>query len=434
MGRFFHTVEAEQRESAMLGHCRRVAALGCELSRRAGLDARLDPVLAQAAQFHDSMELLLDPTPLGRLATDVLCGAVPRGAERTPHAPPAIVEPEVRTVLSLFHHRRVSEAAPPLRALAGILSLCHIVDEQFESLEFEHRQVATILDELQEIAAMEGFDPRLVAHLRAMQCPGLLQSVGCGDALPVEACTARLVFRSLGQDREYEVHELADVARRDPVLTGSLIGVANSALHYAAGRISSISKAISFLGTAASRRVMLAASMRPLFASAGVSRLWSHSVSTAQFCSALAAQTGFTTAEEGLMLGLLHDIGALAAEFLARQTRDSRARLTEKGCPATYVERLLFGADHGELGGAILAHWGFPEQIVEAVRFHHQPERSSSPLAAFLYLAEFWSGHEEDLPSFYRVEDCLTRTGLSLESLTQVGARDKALGALRAVA
>lgn len=404
----------------MLGHCRRVAALGCEVSRRAGLDSGLNPVLEQAAQFHDSMELLLEPTPLGRLATDVLCGG--------------IIGPEVRTVLSIFHHRPLSEASLPLRALAGILSLCHLVDEQFESLEFEHRQVGAILDELQEIAAFEGFGRGLVAHLRAMQCPGLLQAVACGDALPVEARTARRVFRSLWREREYDIRELEDVALRDPVLTGSLIGVANSALYYPATSISSVGQAISFIGTLASRRVLLAAAMRPLFASAGISRLWSHSVNSAQFCSALAAHTDFTTAEEGLILGLLHDIGALASEFLARETRDTRARLMEKGCPATYVEQLLFGADHGELGGAILTHWDFPEHLVEAVRFHHQPERSSSALAAFLYLAEFWSGLEEDLPSFYRVEDCLARTGLSLESLTQVGVKDNALGALRAVA
>jgi HD-like signal output (HDOD) protein len=174
--------------------------------------------------------------------------------------------------------------------------------------------------------------------------------------------------------------------------------------------------------------------LRPLFASAGLTRLWSHSVSAAQFSSALAGQTNVVGTEEGLILGLVHDFGAIAVQFAPRETRDSYARLVERGCPATYVERLLFGCDHGEIGADILAQWNFSDHLIEAVRFHHQPERSDCALAAFAYLVEFWSGLDEDLPSFHRVEDCLARTGLSLEALTEAGTERGKLQTLRSLA
>ena len=108
--------------------------------------------------------------------------------------------------------------------------------------------------------------------------------------------------------------------------------------------------------------------------------------------------------------------------------------LVEGGCPAVYVERLLLGRDHGEIGAGLIAEWHFPEEFIDAVRFHHQPERSASKLASLAYLAEFWSGLDEDLPSFGRVEACLARVDLTLETLMEMGSRDSTLRALKSVA
>lgn len=353
-------------DSAILSHCRRVAALAMEIGRMSGISAAPDGL------------------------------------------------------------RRVE-------AVAGIVRLCNLVDEQFESLQFGYKDVETIFEAIQRLGLQEGFDPSLVEHFRQLRCRSLPQQIRRGEGLPVQAFAAREVFRSLGQEREYEVRELASAAVRDPVLAASLIRVANSSLYSPASKLSAVTQAISYIGTAEARKVMLAAILRPLFASAGLTRLWSHSVSAAQFGSALVRQTSLVGAEEGLVLGLVHDFGALAIQFAPRETRDLSARLVERGCPATYVERLLFGCDHGEIGADILAEWDFPAHLIEAVRFHHQPERSDGALAALTYLVEFWLGLDEDLPSFHRVEDCLARTGLSLEALTEIGTEDGKLKTLRAL-
>ena len=405
MGQDPFLAEDGDQDSGLLNHGRRVAALAIEISRMAGFSAAMQPMLDQAARFHHYLDMSRHSTPLSRLAWSVVCGD--EGTE---------------------------DAQRQLEAVTGIVRLCNLVDERFEALPFDYQDVETILDEVQSFAPLEGFDPALVEHFRQMQCRGLPQQIKLGGGLPVETGAARQVFGSLGQDREYEVSELAAAAVRDPVLAASLIGVANSSLYSPASRLSGVAQAISFIGTAQARKVMLAAVLRPLFASAGLTRLWSHSVAAAQFCSALARQTEFIGADEALLLGLVHDFGALAVQFAPRKTSDTYARLLEGGCPATYVERLLFGCDHGEIGAEILAEWNFSRRLIEAVQFHHQPERSDSLLAAFTYLVEAWSGLDEDLPSFNRVEDCLHRTGLSLEALAQAGTEDKALKTLRLIA
>jgi hypothetical protein len=38
----------------------------------------------------------------------------------------------------------------------------------------------------------------------------------------------------------------------------------------------------------------------------------------------------------------------------------------------------VLGADHAKLGAHLLALWGFPDPIVEAVAYHHEPSESSS--------------------------------------------------------
>ena len=403
MERCLLRADIEERKAATHRHCRRVAALALEVSRASGLPSRLDPVMEQTALFHHSLDPVRKPKPLDRLALAVL------GAEAL-------------------------DDVPEFRMLNGILAMCNLVDEQIEALEFEPKEIDEVLDEIGEFAGFEGFDPGLVDHLRRLRCPDLLRRIESGDGLPIEARSAQRVFRAVAAEREYEVEELERVAHEDPVLAGTLIGVANSVLYSPSRKLSSVEQAVSYIGTITARRVLMAAVLRPLFASSGIRRLWSHSMSCAHYCSELARHTSFLSAGEGLILGLLHDLGALAGEFLDRERGHARARLEERGCPATYTERLLFGADHGEIGSCILAGWGFPDHLVDAVRYHHQPERSESPLAAFLYLAEFWSGLDEDLPSFYRVEHCLKRTGLSLELLAQVEPSDNVFKALRSVA
>jgi HD-like signal output (HDOD) protein len=376
--------------SAQQAHCRRTAALAVELGRRAGV--ALEP-LAQAALMHHSLEPLNHSSGLSRLAWQVVAG-------------------------------------DDARRIADIVQVCNLVDEQMEALEFEYKEVATILDEIQSFAAFEGFDPAVVDLFRAMCCGEL----PAGIKLPVEAGAAHLVFSKLRTARPYEIRDLEAIALQDPVLTGSLLGVANSALFGRTKRVTTVGRAIASIGVIAARKVMLAAAMRPLFRHSGLERIWSHSLNSAPLCSALAGHTALLSPEEGLVLGLVHDIGSVALQFLPRETLALHRSLVSAGCPAAYVERLLLGRDHGEIGAGLITEWRFPEEIIDAVRFHHQPERSESKLAALAYLTEFWSGLDEDLPSFGRVEACLARVELTQEALAELGSQDSTLRALKAVA
>ncbi|MEO8595384.1 MAG: HDOD domain-containing protein [Candidatus Solibacter sp.] len=371
-------------------HCRRTAALAVEVGRRTGVP--LAP-LEQAALLHHALDPFRQSSGLGRLAWQVVAG----------------------------HDGR---------RIADIVQMCNLIDEQMEGLEFEFKETAAILDEIETFAVFEGFDPHLVDIVRTLRC-GPLEFAAL---LPVEARMAGQVFRALRVEREYELEELETLALHDPSLAASLLRVANSALYGRPQRASTVARAIACIGVVASRKIMLGAAMRPVFASAGLAGIWTHSLSAAPFCSALAERTGLLTPEEGMLFGLVHDIGAIAIQFLPRESLKAHRNLLDGGCPTTYVERLLLGVDHGQIGAQLLAGWNFPEAFVEAVRFHHQPERSESALASMAFLAEFWSGLDEDIASFGRIDACLDRVGITLEALVELGRDDAVLRALKAVA
>ena len=73
------------------------------------------------------------------------------------------------------------------------------------------------------------------------------------------------------------------------------------------------------------------------------------------------------------------------------------------------------------MGAEVLRIWKFPPELVTAVRNHHNPDHVTSDLAALLYVAEFWSAADEDLPSNATLKQAVKQLGLSPET---IGAAD----------
>ena len=407
-------------------HGRRAAAIALEVARLSQLPRHLEPLLERVAILHCSNDF--GSRALARLAADIDSS----GSEAIA-CPQKTDAADLESILSLLQGKAAPDSAEHCRQVADIVRMCFALDDKLASQPFEHKPFDTVLDELQSFAAFEGFSPDLVCRLRQLRCDNLGLSANWAK-LPVQATVAQQVLGCLGRVQECEVGDIEKLAARDPVMAGALIRVANSARYSPLCRISRIREAISYIGTLAAKKVLLAVAVRPLFASAGLRGLWTHSLEMAQLCSSLGTQSGVVGAEEGLLIGLVHDVGALAVQTLPRTTLETYNRLVEKGCQPAYVEQVLFCRDHGEIGAAILSEWNFPASAVEAVRFHHQPERSESAIASIVYLAEFWCGQDEDLPSFVRIRECTARTGVSIELLATAHVREHALKALGLIA
>lgn len=92
-----------------------------------------------------------------------------------------------------------------------------------------------------------------------------------------------------------------------------------------------------------------------------------------------------TLIDDAYLAGLLHDIGIL---ILAESDPRGYAELVTalSDCELSDPERRLCGASHADVGGYLVGLWGMPDAVVQAVAFHHTPQRAAdhafSPLTA----------------------------------------------------
>ena len=131
----------------------------------------------------------------------------------------------------------------------------------------------------------------------------------------------------------------------------------------------------------------------------------------------LARHAGKVDPAEAYLVGLVHDAGRIALLAMPLYDAARLQGLMQGGCPQVYAENLLLRTDHAALGAQVAALWRLPDTMVSAIQQHHRPENAEGPLAHLLYIAEYLSGSEEDLPSIIRLEVSLKRLGLALDDI-----------------
>jgi HD-like signal output (HDOD) protein len=228
---------------------------------------------------------------------------------------------------------------------------------------------------------------------------------------------AALRTLSLMRDPRASLANVVEAASLDPATAGLVMRLGNSALFGSRTRVSTLSQAIARLGFATSQKVIIAAALQPVFDSAKLQEAWQHSLQVADLSEQLACQAGAIDPAEAYLAGLVDDVGRIALLSMPLYDAARLQGLMCGGCPPVYVENLLLRTDHAALGAQIAAGWRLPETMVLGIRQHHRPERAESPLANLLYVAEYLSGSEEDLPSVIRLEASLKGIGLVWDNI-----------------
>lgn len=166
------------------------------------------------------------------------------------------------------------------------------------------------------------------------------------------------------------VTDAARIISRDVAMTANIMKLVNSAFFGARRQISSVDRAVAFLGLDTLTALVLGHGLFQSGSSA-TEALWQHSFKTAMAARAIALreQLPVLRVEEAFLAGMLHDIGRLV--FAARFDRASGAAAGSAGKDAiAHVQK-----NHAEVGAYLLGLWGFPSHIVAAVAQHHTPSQ-----------------------------------------------------------
>jgi putative nucleotidyltransferase with HDIG domain len=175
--------------------------------------------------------------------------------------------------------------------------------------------------------------------------------------------------------------ELSEIARQisiDPTMTADLLKLVNSAQFMLPKRVDNIVEAVKLVGTKEVRNLLYTYGTQKLLGEkySEMRSLWQHSYRCAFYAYILARS--FKKKREILddvyVGGILHDLGQIV---IASLHPDLLERITvickKKGIPTRMLENFSVGLNHAEVGALIAKKWNFPEQLVGAIRYHHEP-------------------------------------------------------------
>ena len=193
-------------------------------------------------------------------------------------------------------------------------------------------------------------------------------------ALP-DAC---FKVKALMEDSNATIEDFANVISVDPSMTSRLLQMANSAIYSFPGEISTISRAITIIGTRAIYNMMLvdvAATAFTHFSSQSIDlkRFWHMSIFCGLAAKNLAITAGIRDIERLFVAGLLQNFG----ELIVAKVSPERARK----CEAYHADILpwqlqlkVLGFTYTEVSAELLKIWQIPEKIILPIRHYNNAQ------------------------------------------------------------
>ncbi|MDP1991276.1 MAG: HDOD domain-containing protein [Syntrophales bacterium] len=200
-------------------------------------------------------------------------------------------------------------------------------------------------------------------------------------------------------------HDLNRVISLDPVLTGKVMKLVNSA-YYSMGReVTSLTHAIILLGIntvknlALGTAVMECIGKKDSFRCLSMEDFWVHSLGVGVIARAFARLTAIpvTDQEEYFVAGLLHDLGKIPLNHCNpeeyKKAIEAANRDQKTLCEA---EKTYLGLDHCIVGGLIAKKWRLHQDFSDVFHFHHDQQdngKGKYPFVVIVSLANFYTNH-----------------------------------------
>jgi len=172
------------------------------------------------------------------------------------------------------------------------------------------------------------------------------------------------------------VEDFANVISIDPSMTSRLLQIANSAIYNFPGEISTISRAITIIGTAAIYNMMLidvAATAFKHFSNdvVDLKRFWRMSVYSALAAKNLAIKAGISDIERLFVAGLLENFGELLVAKITPEIAKKNDHYQGEHLP-WQVQKHLLGFTYTDISTELLKIWQLPERVILPIRHFNE--------------------------------------------------------------
>ncbi len=238
-------------------------------------------------------------------------------------------------------------------------------------------------------------------------------------------------------------NDLNRVISLDPVLTGKVLQLINSAYYARRNKVTSLTRAIIILGINTIKNIVLSSAIvKCINSSPGgdgldMDAFWNHSIHVGVSAKLIAREMAVPAMEQELffLAGLMHDLGKIPlshqfSENYAQALKISKARRMD----ICIIENALLGFTHCSAGKMIAEKWQLGDPIRDGLAFHHltriKKKTNNSQLGLIIELADVYSNLcdaqnpsgkmevplEELSPEFKML---LAHTGIHFEKLTE---------------
>ena len=215
------------------------------------------------------------------------------------------------------------------------------------------------------------------------------------------------------------IQGIAKIVAKDRGITAKILQVANSAAIGLTERVNDPVEAMKQLGMTTVRSLVLSAQVYSTFAPGRLKHfsadaLWAHLMKCGDLARTLMRRerAEFAESEDAFTAGMLHDMGKLMlADSLPDEFEKALTLAAQEKIPLPAAELEIFGATHAGLAAYLFGLWGLPAAIVEAVAFHHTPEKSELKKFSALTAVHVANALAEESPA----------GSLNLDYLHQIG-------------
>ena len=213
------------------------------------------------------------------------------------------------------------------------------------------------------------------------------------------------------EDGNASVASIGKLVQQDPAMCAKLLQLVNSSFFGVGRKVVDPVQAATLLGLDTLKNLILSIGIFSQFSSIKLSvghftheALYRHSTKVADVSRLIAKEEGVDNSLLDLyfLSGILHDIGKLILVHEMPEKYEQFYKLIkggDKSIPEAEFE--VFGVDHGKVGAYLLGLWAMPQEVVEAVAFHHDISRIEpgdfSPLVGVHVADSFVSAVSKDV-------------------------------------